>query len=199
MDYSAYIQNNPGLLQAFSGLRPQDMKYLTNQGYDLDGNGSISQPEYGQFHWQTYGQNEQRPYTPSGPATSQGGNSGIPYGSNTKLINPNMAPPANYWEGDKFVIGAPGLQAGSQPAPAPGMKTPQPVASSPMPASFAGGGMAGPAPAAAPNASMGGSAQNASQMAAQIGKQLMPQFDMKGMGGNPFLSGLMNRNQTMRA
>ena len=225
MDYSAYLQNNPGLMQAFMGLRPKDMKYIANQGYDLDGNGRISEPEYGQFHWQEMGINENRSYTPSGPAIRQGGNnsaasgnpygtapftgpggSGLPVGSNTSLIQPNMAPPANYWDGDRFVIGAPGLQAGSQPAPqstaqsAP--QTPQPTSVSRMPAGFAGPAPGGSPAAAAspmPNASVGGSTQSGAQLSAQIGRQLMPQFDMKGMGSNPFLSGLMNRKQTMRA
>ncbi|TNE58612.1 MAG: hypothetical protein EP341_03075 [Sphingomonadales bacterium] len=136
MDYSAYLQNNPGLMQAFMGLRPKDMKYITNQGYDLDGNGRISEPEYGQFHWQELGRNENRSYTPSGPATGASGNNGIPYGSNSRLINPNMAPPANFWQGDKFMIGAPGLQ--SQPAgqmqapPQAQMQAPQPTQISKM-------------------------------------------------------------------
>lgn len=41
-------------------------------------------------------------------------------------INPNMAPPPNFWDGDKFKIGAPGLQAGGQPQqPSPQQPAPQ--------------------------------------------------------------------------
>ena len=190
MDYNAYIQNNPALMQAFAGLRPQDMKYLTNKGYDLDQSGSISQPEYGQFHWQTYGQNEQRPYTPSGPAGSK---PAMPYGSTSSKINPNMAPPSNFWNGDQFVMGAPGLQSGSQPMPqaapqaGPSMpQTPQPVGS-PMPASFAGGGQ--PAPP------MAGSSAGMGQIIDQIRNPLTAQFNMDGMRTNPMVAA---RKQAMR-
>lgn len=50
-------------------------------------------------------------------------------------INPNLAPPANFWEGDKFRIGAPGLQSVQPGQQMPQMPTaqaqPQPAQQAP--------------------------------------------------------------------
>jgi hypothetical protein len=59
-DYSSYVSSSPGLQGAFQGLRPQDIKYIKNQGYDANGDGQIDQGEYGNFHYTTMGKNEGR-------------------------------------------------------------------------------------------------------------------------------------------
>jgi len=212
-DWIAYLQRYPDV-QAWIDQNPQQFQSQFQ-----------SDPSaLAQFHYNTFGRSEGRtipgtntgyagnsptqggtaanvmPSNPYGTAPFTGpGGTGLPMGSNTNKIQPNMAPPANFWDGDKFVIGAPGMQAGSQQAQQGAGQMP----ASSMPASFAGGGMAGYSPAASaspmPNAGMGGSTQSAGQMVAGIGQQLMPKFDMQGMGGNPFLRGLMGNNQTMGA
>ena len=51
-------------------------------------------------------------------------------------VNPNMAPPENFWQGDTFKIGAPGMQA----VP-PGQAPPQQAQQQPqMPSQMGGGG-----------------------------------------------------------
>ncbi len=77
----------------------------------------------------------------------QYGGAAIPQGSNSQKINPNMAPPSNFWEGDKFRIGAPGLQAGGPPqqqAPQPvGMPVKSPTMGATAPAQAGIGGVGG--------------------------------------------------------
>lgn len=125
----------------------------------------------------------------------------MPTGSKSMNINPNMAPPQNFWDGDNFRIGAPGLQSvpAGQGVPQSAPQTPQPMGMSKMPASFAApmgapamGGMGMPQ-----NAAIGGSTASGPQLTAQIGRQLMPKFDMQGMGSNPFLGGYKNSNFRM--
>ncbi len=64
----------------------------------------------------------------------QGQQGGTLQSAGTPPINPNMAPPANFWEGNKFKIGAPGMQARPTSDPthpanpaAPAQPTPQPA------------------------------------------------------------------------
>jgi hypothetical protein len=59
-DYAGYVTGNQGLNSAFNGLRPEDMTYIKNKGFDADGNGVIDAGEYGNFHYSTMGQNEGR-------------------------------------------------------------------------------------------------------------------------------------------
>lgn len=58
--FTDYVASNPGLAGAFQGLRPQDMTYIKNKGFDANGDGQIDQGEYGQFHYSTMGKNEGR-------------------------------------------------------------------------------------------------------------------------------------------
>lgn len=58
-DYSAYVQANPDLMAEFN-------KESGNFGGD--------QAKYGQFHWQTYGQNEGRTMTPTSTAQAMNPN-----------------------------------------------------------------------------------------------------------------------------
>jgi len=59
-DYGGYVSNSPGLQNAFNALRPQDISSLTSGGYDVNGDGEISQNEYGKFHYSNFGQSEGR-------------------------------------------------------------------------------------------------------------------------------------------
>lgn len=81
--YTDYVGNNPGLAGAFQGLRPQDMTYIKNKGFDANGDGQIDQGEYGQFHYSTMGQNEGRQLPTQGgqaggQSTGQVGQTGSP-------------------------------------------------------------------------------------------------------------------------
>lgn len=58
--YTDYVGSNPGLAGAFQGLRPQDITYIKNKGFDANGDGQIDQGEYGKFHYTTMGQGEGR-------------------------------------------------------------------------------------------------------------------------------------------
>jgi hypothetical protein len=70
-NYAAYVQNNPDILAAY------------NAG---NGNGA-TMDQFGQWHWNTFGQNEvnsgdpNRAYTPFGPAGANGASTGGPGGS----------------------------------------------------------------------------------------------------------------------
>lgn len=59
-DYAGYVAGSPDLQNALATLRPQDMRYIANQGYDANGDGQISAEEYGRFHYTTMGQKEGR-------------------------------------------------------------------------------------------------------------------------------------------
>jgi hypothetical protein len=70
-DYAGYVTSRPDLSAAYSGLRPQDTTYIKNKGFDADGNGQISQSEYGNFHYSTMGQNEGRTLPTVGGTSGQ--------------------------------------------------------------------------------------------------------------------------------
>ncbi len=75
-DYAGYVTGDSGLNAAYSGLRPQDITYIKNKGFDANGDGQISAGEYGNFHYSTMGQNEGRTMPTvgtSGQATGQVG------------------------------------------------------------------------------------------------------------------------------
>jgi len=59
-DFATYVNSSTGLKGAYQGLRPQDIKYIANQGYDANGDGQISDAEYGKFHYTTMGKSEGR-------------------------------------------------------------------------------------------------------------------------------------------
>lgn len=95
-------------------------------------------------------------------------------------IRPNMAPPANFWEGDTFKIGAPGLQQG-QPGP-----TPPPTPTDPMPQlpMIPGGTQMPPSFIGGAGASLARSLALPPTNTSQIRNQLR---DLGSGGGNPFL------------
>jgi|GEM_PF-2132647 len=118
-----------------------------------------------------------------------GGGASLPTGSNSQKINPNMAPPSNFWEGDQFRIGAPGLQSGGPPQP----QTPQPVGGmmkAPSIGATAPAQSPGAMPGIAGNASiqpMGGVQANPLSNPAQLGIQSGNSLQSLFKGNNPFL------------
>lgn len=76
-DYAGYVDKYGDLKAAFQGLRPQDMKYIANSGYDANGDGRIDQGEYGKFHYSLMGSGRELPqYQP--PQTPAPGNAFAP-------------------------------------------------------------------------------------------------------------------------
>ena len=59
-NYAGYVNNSPGLSNAFATLSPQNQSYIRSQGFDRDGDGQISAPEYGEFHFARHGMQEGR-------------------------------------------------------------------------------------------------------------------------------------------
>ena len=57
--YANYIQNNPDLASWYNSTA-RNSPHILNQGYDADGDGTISQAEAGQFHYDNFGREEGR-------------------------------------------------------------------------------------------------------------------------------------------
>lgn len=57
-DYAGYVAGRSDLQNAFNTLTPQDSRGIASAGFDADGNGQISQSEYGNFHFSRHGQGE---------------------------------------------------------------------------------------------------------------------------------------------
>ena len=60
MDYAGYVNNYPDLMAAYSSLSPSATAHLLRTGADLNGDGTISQAEFGQAHYSADGQREGR-------------------------------------------------------------------------------------------------------------------------------------------
>jgi hypothetical protein len=76
-DYGGYVNANPDLAREYNALgsRPGGYAFGPNlpQSYDANGDGSVGREEYGQFHFDRYGQNEGR----SVPQMNQGAQFGV--------------------------------------------------------------------------------------------------------------------------
>jgi hypothetical protein len=81
-NYAGYINNSPGLSNAFATLSPQNQNYVRSQGFDRNGDGQIDSGEYGEFHFTRHGQQEGR-QMPLMPA-----NAGI---ASVNALGPNAA------------------------------------------------------------------------------------------------------------
>lgn len=77
--FGAYVNQNPDLQQEYQALgsRPGGYAFGPNlpQSYDVNGNGRVDQAEYGQFHYNQFGQSEGRQLptmagNQGGPATA---------------------------------------------------------------------------------------------------------------------------------
>jgi hypothetical protein len=75
-NYAGYINNSPGLSNAFATLSPQNQNYVRSQGFDSNGDGQIDSGEYGEFHFTRHGQQEgrQMPLMPANAGTLPGVN-----------------------------------------------------------------------------------------------------------------------------
>jgi hypothetical protein len=71
-NYAGYINNSPGLSNAFATLSPQNQNYVRSQGFDRNGDGQIDSGEYGEFHFTRHGQQEgrQMPLMPANAGAS---------------------------------------------------------------------------------------------------------------------------------
>lgn len=59
-NYGAYVNDSPGLANAFRGLSAPEREYISSRGYDRNGDGVVSADEFGQFHYDAYGRGEGR-------------------------------------------------------------------------------------------------------------------------------------------
>jgi hypothetical protein len=59
-NFAGYVSGNEDLANAFATLSTSDQRGIASLGYDRDGDGAISDAEYGAFHYATHGQGEGR-------------------------------------------------------------------------------------------------------------------------------------------
>lgn len=79
--YNLYVSNNSDLSTAYGALDPVNTRHLISAGADRDGDGQISQGEFGQYHWNAHGQGEGRtlPSTTNPPQMTGTGTPTDPY------------------------------------------------------------------------------------------------------------------------
>lgn len=70
---ASYVQSNPDLQRSFDGLSADDQGTIANAGYDTNGDGRVSIDEFGQYHFDTYGQAEGRQLPSGNPLASTAG------------------------------------------------------------------------------------------------------------------------------
>ncbi len=63
--------NNADVLQAFNTLTPTNSNFIAQQGYDANGDGSISGEEFGNFHYNVHGARENRQGFTQAPQAGQ--------------------------------------------------------------------------------------------------------------------------------